>query len=66
MLGYDSDKTQLALGPFCDRRVEQGLKSNVEITKLSPLATQADANGGLRVCGDSKTKSGPKPKQLAT
>ena len=64
------------LEPFYNRRDEQGLKSSVELKKLSPLATQTnrcwwistqtDANGELRMCGDSKTMSGPKPKQLAT
>ena len=66
MLGYDSDETRLVLEPFYNKRDEQGLKSSVELTKLSPLVTQADANGGIRVCGDSKTNSGPEPKQLVT
>ena len=45
ILGYESDKTQLASEPFYNRQDEQGFKSNVERTKLSPQATQANANG---------------------
>ena len=47
MHGYDSDGAQV-LEPFYNRRNEQGLKRNVELTKLLPLATQADASGGIR------------------
>ena len=67
MLGNDSDDTQLVLKHY-RRRDEQRLESNVKLPKLFPMTTQveADSSGGLRVCGDSKTKSGPKPKQLVT
>ena len=51
---------------FYSRRDEQRLESNVELTKQFPMTVQADRNGGLRVCGDAKTKSGPKLKQLVT
>ena len=51
---------------FYSRRDEQRLESNIELTKQFPMIVQADRNGGLRVCGDSKTKSGPKRKQLVT
>ena len=47
-------------------RDEQGLESNVELTKLLPMTTKADRIGGFRVCGDSKTKLGPRPEQLVT
>ena len=57
MRGNDSDNTQLD---------EKRLESNDELMKLFPMRTQADRIGGLRVCGDSKTKSGLKPKQLVT
>ena len=61
MLGYDSDATQLVLKAFYSRRDIQELESIVELMKLSFLAMQADRSGELRVCGDSKSKSGPKP-----
>ena len=64
MLGNDSDVTQLVLKTFYSRRDELRLGSNVELTKLFPMTTQADRSGGLRLCVHSKTKSGPKPKQL--
>ena len=61
MLGNGSDDTQLLLKTFYSRRDEQRLESNDELMKLFPMTTQADRSGGLRMCGDSKTKSGPKP-----
>ena len=64
MLGNDSDDAQLVLKTFYSRRDEERLESDVEPMKLFPMTTQADRIGGLRVCDDSKTKSGPKPKQL--
>ena len=66
MLGNDSDETKLVLKAFRSRRDEQRQESNVELTKLFPMTTQAERSGGVRVCDDSKTKSGPKPKQLVT
>ena len=51
---------------FYSRRDDQRLESSIELTKQFPMTVQADRNGGLRVCWDSKTKSGPKPKQLVT
>ena len=63
-LGDDSDDTQLDLKTFYSRRDEQSLESNVKLSKLFPMTTRADRSGGLRVFGDSRTKSGPKPKQL--
>ena len=66
MLGNDSDDTQLVLTTFYIRRDEQRLESNVELMKLFPMTTQVDRSGGLRVCGDSKTKPGPKLKRLVT
>ena len=67
MLANDSDeRTQLVLKTFYNRRDEKRLESNVGLTKLFPMTTRADRSGGLGVCGDSKTKSGPKPKQLVT
>ena len=66
MLGYDNNTTQLVLKAFYSRRDVQELESNVELTKLLFLAIQADRIGGLRVYGDSKTKSGPKPQRLVT
>ena len=64
MLGNDSDGTQFS--KHYHRDDEQRLASKVKLTKLFPMITQADRSGGLRVWGDSKTKSGPKPKQLVT
>ena len=66
MLGNDSDETKLVLKTFKSRRDEQGLESNFEQTKIFPMTTQADRSGWLKVCGNSKTKAGPKPKQLVT
>ena len=66
MFGNDSDDTQLVLKTFYSRRDEQRLKSNVELMKPFPMTAHADRSGALRVCADSKTKSGPKPKQLVT
>ena len=51
MFGYDNDETQLVLKLFYNRRNEQGLESYGELTKLLPLAMQADRNSELRVCG---------------
>ena len=66
MLGNDSDETLLVLKIFYSRRDEQRLKSNVKLKKLFPITTHADRSVGVRVCDHSKTKSGPKPKQLVT
>ena len=66
MLGNDSDEKQLVLKRFNSRRDERRLENNVKLTNPFPMTTQADNSGGLRVCGDSKTKSGPKTKQLVT
>ena len=52
MLGYDGDETQLVLAAFYSD--EPGMGSNVELTKLLPLTTQADRSGGLRVCTNLK------------
>ena len=66
MLGNDSDEKQLVLKRFNSRRDEQRLENNAKLTKPFPMTTQADNSDGLKVCDDSKTKSGPKPKQLLT
>ena len=66
MLGNDSDETQLVLESFYSRRDEQSVDSNIELIKLFLMTTQADRSGGLRVCGNLKTKVRPKPKQLVT
>ena len=57
MLGNDSDETQTVFKTVCGRRDDQRSESNVELTKLFPMTVQADRNGGVRVFGDSKTKS---------
>ena len=56
MLGNDSDETQLVWKTFYSWRDEQRLESNVQLTKLFPMTTQADRSDGLKVCDDSKTK----------
>ena len=66
MLGNDSDEKQLVLKTFYSRSDEQRLESNVTLKKLFPMTMQADRSGRLKVCDDSKTRSGPKPKQLVT
>ena len=66
MFGIDSDDTHLLLKTSHRRMDEQRLESNLEVMKLFLMIMQVDRNGGLRVCGDLKTKSGPKPKQLVT
>ena len=66
MLGYDRDENQRVLKAFYNKRDEQGLEINVQLTKLLPMTAQVDRRGGLRVSSNSKTKSGPKPKQLVT
>ena len=66
MLGNDSEETQLVLKTFYNRRDEQRLESNVELTKLFPMTTHAERSDGVNLCDDSKTKSRPKPKQLVT
>ena len=66
MLDNDSDETQLVLESFYSRRDEQLLECNVKLMKLFPMTTQADRSGGLRVCDDSKRKSGPKSKEPVT
>ena len=65
-LGCDSDERQLVLKTFYSRGDEERLESNVKLTKPFLMTTQADRSDGLKVCDDSKTKSGPKPKQLVT
>ena len=60
MFGNNSDEAQLVLKAFYNRRDKQRLESNV-----FRMTVQADRSGRLRVCGYSKAKSGPKPKQLA-
>ena len=66
MLGNDREDIQLVLKTFYSWRGEQSLENNVELTKLFPMTKHADRGGGLEVCGDSKIKSGSKPKQLVT
>ena len=66
MLGNDSDEKKLVLKALYSRRDEQRLESNVKLAKPFTMTTQADRSGGLKVCDDSKTKSGPKPNQLVT
>ena len=42
MLGNDTDDTQLVLKTFYSRRDEQRMESNVKLTKLFPMTTQAN------------------------
>ena len=55
----------VVLKAFYSGREEEEFESNVELSLLLVLTTQANGKGGFCV-GDSTAKSGLKPKKLTT